>query len=236
MNSSGCFLRVLVRVAGASLALFGASCANVFRAKHKVLVDAISAPGLPKQEASSYRLVAKPSMLNQSQAQVAVIKACVDAALSSKGMFEAPANSAPDVFIEIRYGVDASGRVDPSARETFLQLSGRANPERAVDRATGEEIWDVRVAVLGIAGRMETAMPLLSAVAVDYMGTDTKLETKIDVPQNAPVIAAVRETAIKALEGKPAPVPTGTAPAPASGTGPAPVSNPPPPTAQAGKT
>ncbi len=51
-------------------------------------------------------------------------------------------------------------------------------------------------------------MPLLSAVAADYMATDTKLETKIEIPQNSPEIKVVRETAIKALEAKaPAPKP-----------------------------
>ncbi len=198
-----------------SLALLVAGCTNFFVPKHKVLVDAIAAPGFVKQTTGSYRLVAKKSMVSQVQAQVAVIKACVDAALAAKGLYEAPTNSPPDVFIEVSYGVDVSGRVDPSARETFLQLSGRANPDRQIDRSPGQELWDVRVAVLGIAGRLETAMPLLCAVAADYMGTDTKLETKIDVPQNAPVVAAVRETAIKALETKPATAPAEAPAAPA---------------------
>jgi hypothetical protein len=45
-------------------------------------------------------------------------------------------------------------------------------------------------------------MPLLCAVATTYMATDTHMETKIEIPQNAPMIGAVRETAIKALEAK----------------------------------
>ena len=159
-------------------------------------------------------MLAKKSVVSNVPAQVSVIKACVDAALSTKGMFEAPGSAAPENFIEVAYGVDQTPRVDASARETFIQLSARQNTDKGVDRTTGPEIWDVRVAVLGIAGRMETAMPLLCAVAADYMGTDTKLETKVEIPQNAPTIGAVRETAIKSLElkGSTAPAAGGTPP------------------------
>lgn len=206
-----------------------AACSNPFVVRHKVLVDAIAAPGLQKQTGQSYRLLAKKSVISQVQAQVNVVKACVDAALANYGMYEPPPNVAPDIFIEVGYGVDTSPRVDPASRETFLQLSARANPNRAVDKGTGPEVWDVRVAVLGVAGRIESAMPLLCSVAANYMGTDTKIETKIEIPQNSPNILAVRENAIKALEK--AAAPAGTAPAvsrPAAPTPQTPGSSPPP--------
>jgi hypothetical protein len=209
------FLRPSLRIAGllavATAAGWLTGCGNVFVPKHKVLVDAIAAKG-PVFTASgtSYRLVARPAVVSGTPARVELIKACVDAALGQKGMFEAPSNVPPDIFIEVSYGVDATPRVDASARETFLQMSARTNPGKSLERATGVEIWDVRVAVLGIAGRIETAMPLLSTVAADNLGADTKFETKREVPQNEPAIAAVRSTAIKALEG-------GAAVAPAAG-------------------
>ena len=184
-------------------AMFSAGCGNIFVAKHKVLVDAIAAPGYsPAHSGVSYRLLAKKAVVNQMQAQVPVIKACIDAALAGKGMFEPPSNVAPDIFIEVGYGVDTTPKVDAAARETFLQLTARANTDKSVDRGAGPELWDVRISVLGVAGRMETAMPLLSAVAADYMGTDSKLEKKIEIPQNSPAIVAVRSTAIKNLESK----------------------------------
>jgi len=188
-------------LAAAGAGLLAAGCTNIFVPKHKVLVDSIAAPGLVlNASGTSYRLVAKKSVVSSAQAQVGVIKACVDAALAGKGMFEPPPNAAPELFIEVGYGVDTTPRVDAGARETFLHLSARTNPTKALDRGTGPEVWDVRVAVLGVAGRMETAMPLLSAVAADYMGTDTKLEMRIDIPQNSPNVSAVRTTAIKTLE------------------------------------
>lgn len=179
-----------------------AGCNNIFIPKYRVLVDAIAAPESPAPGGGkSYRLLARKSTVTGQPAQVEVIKACVDAALEGKGMFEAPAGVPPDLFIEVGFGVAATPRVEAGSRETFLQLAARANASRGIDRGTGPEIWDVRVAVLGVSGRMETAMPLLAAVAADHIGRDTKLETKIEVPQNAEVIGSVRAGAIRTLEG-----------------------------------
>lgn len=193
------------------LAMMGLSggCKNPFVPKHKVLVDAISAADAPKPSGLSYRLIAKRSVISQTPVQVPVVKACVDAALSGQGMFEPPANTAPDVFIEVGYGRDNSPRADPSARETFLQLSARANPQRAVDRPSGPELWDVKVSILGAGGSVENAMPLLSAVAANYLATNTRLEAKVEIPQNSPMVEAVRSSAIKALESRNPDAPAG---------------------------
>ncbi len=154
----------------------------------------------------------KKTTLTQVRVDVKVVEACLDAALLGTGMFKAPPNVVPDLFIEVGYGTDMAGRSDPSGRETFLQLSARDNPGRLLDKANGAEQWDVRVAVLGLAGRVEAAMPLLTAVAAAHLATNTHMETKIDIPQNAPMINSVRETAIKTLEGgTPVPDATGTA-------------------------
>lgn len=211
MKPTSCLSRLLLCAVLAIAAGLTPGCGNVFVTKHKVLVDAIAAPGAVKPSGQSYRLLAKKAMVNNATMQVPVVKACIDAALVTVGMFDAPANVAPDVFIEVNYGTDSGPRADPASRETFLQLSGRANPDRLLDRSTGPELWDVRVGVMGVAGRPESAMPLLASVAVNYIATDTKAEAKVDIPQNAPSIAAVRETAIRALENKATP-PVGEAP------------------------
>ena len=223
MNPSGCFSRILAWAISILMVLGCVGCGNIFITKHKVLVDAICAPGVEKPSGKSYRLLAKKTVVNQAQVQIPVVKACVDAALSGLGMFEPPANVAPDLFIEVGYGTDTSGRLDPAARETYLQLSARENASHTVDRGTGPEVWDVRVAVLGIAGRVESAMPLLCAVAANYIATDTHIETKVDIPQNSPMIVAVRENAIKSLEAK-APA---AAPPPGDTATPSPPSPPP---------
>jgi hypothetical protein len=117
-------------------------------------------------------------------------------------MFEAPEKVAPDFFIEVTYGMDTASRVDPMSRESFLQLSARANPDRLIDRARGPEVWDVRTSIQGLTGRFESAMPLLATMASTYAGTDTHVEVPVDVPQNSPVVASVRETAVKELDAK----------------------------------
>lgn len=206
MNPTPRVLRLVVLI-GAGVGLAVSGCQNIFTPKHKVLVDSISAPGAVKPAGQSYRLVAKKSVVNQTPVQVQVVKACIDAALGGVGMFEAPPNVPPDLIIEVGFGQDSTPRVDPSARETYIQLSARANPLQSLERATGQELWDVKVAVLGVAGRIETAMPLLTSVAANYIATDTRAETRIDIPQNSPSIAAVRDTAIKALDAKQAPPP-----------------------------
>lgn len=217
MNATAfiCRMRPAVWLLTIGAVLLGGGCA-VLAPKHRVLVDAIAAPGVVKPNGKSYRLVAKKSTVAQSQMQVAVVKACIDAALVGAGMFEAPAIAAPDYFIEVGFGTHTGGRVDPSARETFLQLSARDNPTQGINTGTGQELWDVRVAVFGVSGAVESVMPLLAAVAAQNVASDSRFETRLDVPKNAPHVAAVRETAVKSLEAVAVPPPSGTSAAPPS--------------------
>jgi hypothetical protein len=184
--------------------LLGAGCSNPFIPKYKVLVDSIASPEAKKPAGQSYRLVIRPALANQTPIQVPVVAACVTSALGGVGLFEAPVGVPSDLVIELSFGTDASARVEAIARETYLQLSARTNPERSLEKSTGPEVWDVRVAVLGLnpGSSIESAMPLLSSVAVNYLASDTHVETEIDIPQNSPTIAAVREGALKTLEAK----------------------------------
>jgi len=187
---------------GLGAALLGGGCKDFLVAKHKVIVDAISAPGAPKPAGQSYRLVAKKSVVAASQVKLPVVKACLDAALVHQGLYEAPANVPSDIFIEINYGMDAASKIDPASREGFLELSARANHNRTLEPSNGEEVWNVRTAIAGLAGPLESAMPLLAAVGVSYAGMDTHAEAAVMVPENEPAVIDVRETAIKALSGK----------------------------------
>src|SRR5688572_27026063 len=94
-RTTGCFSRTLACCLGAAVLLSAPGCGNLFTPKHKVLVDSIAAPGITKPTGISYRLLAKKSVVSNVPAQVSVIKACVDAALSTKGMFEAPSSAPP---------------------------------------------------------------------------------------------------------------------------------------------
>lgn len=202
-------LRLAVGALGAGLALLGGGCIGMLMPKHRVLVDAIAAPGVAKPAGQSYRLVAKPTMIAQSRMQLDVVVACIDAGLVGAGMFEAPPTVAPDLFVEVSFGTQTGGRIDPAARETFLQLSARDNPTKAIGSGRGQELWDVRVAVFGVQGAVETVMPLLASVAAQNVASDSRFETRMDVRKNSPEERIVRETAVKSLEAMaPRPPPT----------------------------
>lgn len=195
-------------------------CGNFLVPKHKVTVDAICAAGVEKPAGKSFRLVAKKSVLAQAPMNIGVISACVSAALAHAGMFEAPAIAPPDILIEVTCGQENAPRVNPGARETYLELSARPNKGRAMESSPEPEIWNVRVSIEGLSGRVESAMPLLSAVASSYTAMDTRFQTMIEVPQNNASIAAVRAAALQTLEAKATTGPGvsgGTAPGSAAG-------------------
>ena len=48
---------------------------------------------------------------------------------------------------------------------------------------------------------------MTATVASERIGTDSKLETNIEIPQSSPAVKAVREGAITTLEGKRGAVP-----------------------------
>lgn len=189
-------------VAAFAVLLLAAGCQNVFVPKYRVFVDAIARPDAPAPAGQSYRLVAKRSMVSNMPVQIPVLKACVDAALQSRGLYEPPANVPPDLVIEVTYGRDTAPRALAAMRETYLQLSARGNQEKTIDKGTGPEWWDVRVAVLGVSGSIETAFPLLCSVAAEHMATNTGFELKIEVPQNSPAVAAVRTAALRTLDAQ----------------------------------
>lgn len=198
-------LRGLALITAISMAWVTSGCGNIFTPKHKVTVDAICAAGVPKPAGQSFRLVAKRSNLGLGQVNIGVLSACVSAALAHAGMYEAPVAVAPDLVIEVSCGQESGTRADPGSRETYLDLSARPNTAKAMQRTADPEIWNVRVSIQGLSGRIETSMPLLAAVAASYTAADTRFQTQIEVPQNDASITAVREAALKTLEAKATP-------------------------------
>lgn len=204
--------RGLALMAAVSVAWMTSGCGNIFTPKHKVTVDAICAAGIPKPAGQSFRLVAKRSALGMGQVNVGVLSACVTAALAHAGMYEAPATVVPDLLVEVSCGQESGTRADPGSRETYLELSARPNTAKALDRSADPEIWNVRVSIHGLSGRIETSMPLLAAVAAGYTAADTRFQTQIEVPQNNASITAVREAALRTIDAKAAVPATGVVP------------------------
>ena len=201
MSSKPYFPRSAALVAAGAVALVAVSgCIDILAKKQNVIVDAISAADVPKPSGQSYRLFVRHAVPGSIPVQLPVVAACVDAALVGQGMFEAPPRVPPDVFIEVGFGTDSTPRIDLASRETFLQLVARENPGRSLDGPTGREVWDVRVSVFGMRGRIESAMPMLSAVAASNIATNSHQETETKIRENSPLVVSVREAAVEALE------------------------------------
>ncbi|MBL9207555.1 MAG: hypothetical protein JNN01_20910 [Opitutaceae bacterium] len=180
-----------------------AGCTGVLATKQRVFVDAITAPPEPPKEGgTSYRLLAKKSVVSGQPVHVPAVIACVNAALAGKGLYEAPANTPADLFIEVSYGRNMLPREVPHANEAYLQLTARKNIARSLEPTTVEEVWDVKVAVPGVTGRMEVALPLLAAVASEHIGADTQYEVPVDVLKKSPVVESVLLNAQKAIRAQ----------------------------------
>lgn len=191
--------RPAVFLSAAALMLGG--CNSIFTASRPVTVDAIAVTGPALPAGQSYKLVARRGMLASTEVNLAVIVACVNAALTGKGLYEAPASVAPDMFVDVSYGAVPSPSGDPDDREVFLHLVAAANPARVLDPVTEtDELWDVRVGVTGIEAKIETAMPLLASTLTGYIGADTHAAVTLKLPLETPAVAAVRERALKALK------------------------------------
>lgn len=211
--TSSCVVRLALGLVAAGLLALLAGCAAL-APKHRILVDAITSPGALKPSGQSYRLllVERGGAGTRYAMAKHLVEACVNSSLSTVGMFEAPANAAPDVFITATYGVDGAARSDPHGREAFLQLSGRSNPDKSLTvTKSSPEIWDVRAGFMSGTTNPVASMPMLAATAVNYIATDTKVETRVEVAQNAPNVQQIREAAIKRIEAAGGNVPPATA-------------------------
>lgn len=202
MKLTSCVVRVTLGFALAALVALAAGCASL-APKYRILIDSITSPGAAKPSGQSYRLllVERGGAGTRYAMAKHLVEACVHSSLGTVGMFEAPPNAAPDVFVTATYGVDGAARTDPRGRETFLQLSGRANPERSFTvTKSAPEIWDVRAGFMSGTTNPVSAMPMLAATAVNYIATDTRYETRVEVAQDAPNVKQIREAAIKRVE------------------------------------
>lgn len=202
MKLTSCVLRLTLGLGLAGLVALSSGCAAL-APKHRILVDAITSPGAAKPSGQSYRLllVERGGAGTRYAMAKHLVEACVNASLGTVGMFEAPASAAPDVFITATYGVEGAARSDPHGREAFLQLSGRSNPDGSLTvTKSSPEIWDVRAGFMSGTTNPVGSMPMLAATAVNYIATDTRVETRVEVAQDAPNVKQIREAAIKRIE------------------------------------
>ena len=160
----------------------------------RVGVDAISSPSAAG--AQSFKLVPKYPGSVQGPDVHAYAIAAIKASLETKGMFESPKGTRPEMLVEFDYGV---GHTVPlldgtPVVEKFLHISARRYEEKnPAGRNRGEELWDVRTTLVSPSASVEHALPLLAAVAVDYIGRDTHAEQTVKIPRNSPTVQHVKE-------------------------------------------
>lgn len=157
----------------------------------QVGVDAITAQ--PDTAGLSYRLLTKEANAYQDPAAHKLIEACVISALRSRGMFQAPANTRPDLLIEIDYGVGNSIRINgfgSATQEIYLALSARQNPGNSPTR--GAEVWNVRTSINEETSKLIVIMPVLASVAADYAGTETVFKQNLKVSDQSDGVVLVR--------------------------------------------
>lgn len=173
--------------------LLTVSCAS-FKSYRPVTVDAISDPTVPA--AQSYRIILKRPTPGQEAAVQNMAIAVAHVALTSKGMYEAVPNAVPDILIEVDYGLGNSIPLPdgPPVIEKFIQLSGRLYREDASPRGRGEEIWNVRASIAEPGMNIAGTLPIIAAVAAEYIASDTGGEQTIKVTEDSPLVARFRST------------------------------------------
>lgn len=190
MNSFPRISRILVPCLGAALLGLGAGCADFgFPRSHDVAVDAITAQ--PGAGGTSFQFGARTAPRDASQHGRAL--ACVEAALANKGMYEAPPKAVADMIITVDYGIGNRIPVlnGPPELEKYLHLSARKII--GGDALKTEELWNVRVTTTAADLNLETSLPLLAAVAADYVGVDTQSEKTVSIPGDSVAVAKIAE-------------------------------------------
>ncbi len=181
----------MVALLCAGLAGLGAGCQSLRSTYFNVGVDAITAQ--PDTAGLSYRLLTKEANAYQDPAAHKLIEACVIAALASRGLYQAPDNTRPDLLIEIDYGVGTSIRLSGhgnATHEIYLSLSARMNPGDTLAR--GPEVWNVRTSINEETSKLIVIMPVLASVAADYAGIETINKQTLRVSDQSPGVVLVR--------------------------------------------
>lgn len=174
---------------------------------HHVKIDAINDP--QKAMGSSYRLKLRDPSGSLSDSVAAEAESRIRDALAARGLFEAPAGTAPDMVIDAEYGIgpgqmkivyqprDSMGPIygGPSPGgakpimvfEKFIKLSAReataddVTPPKGRSAHRGEEIWSLHVSVEDPKRDLEPYLEVLASSAVDYIGANTGAEKYVDV-------------------------------------------------------
>jgi hypothetical protein len=162
----------------------GVGCSTTYRFK----VDAVQG-GVAAEEARSFRLASADPESVDGDPATERLAGHVRTALSSKGLFEAPQGTEPDMHVEFDFGVDVGGReVETMVWETtdgyeyrrrtvvvhdkFLRITAR-EPAEGEGAGGGRELWSVYVTNEDAETDPDRYALLLVSVAMDAIGVQT---------------------------------------------------------------
>jgi hypothetical protein len=172
-----------------------------FAANHEIKLEALCFPAAARGPFFSYRIAAAPGTLNREGAQADALRH-VRTALSGHGLFEAPAGVAPDLAIEVAYGlggaqteiqtrtvaVPAPPLGDPSFGTnpvTTIPVYSRVTvfPKHLMISArtarSAENVWRIQASLANGNRRLEAALPVLAAAIMNVVGYDTHGTTRL---------------------------------------------------------
>lgn len=170
----------------------------------RITIDAISDPSKPL--GLSYRLELRDATGGVEKELLAETDKQVRAALASRGLYEAPAGTTPDMNIACEYGVAPphikiiySPSATPSilgstpysqgsskplvVYEKYLKLSAREPTEVPPGTVAkpGNELWSVNAVIEDPKKDLTPYVAVLAAACIDYIGRNSPQELELEI-------------------------------------------------------
>ena len=184
-----------------------AGCAT----NYMVEVDALKSSNV-EEPYESFHIVSADPEIDREVPQFEAVSKYLKAALSGKGMYEAPDGETADLIIEVSFGigdpeiefeeisVPADGYpgmyvltevVPITIYGKFLRISARDNKE--IDQLESlEEVWHLYISARDKSSDLEKYLPLLVAAGQDFMGQETKGQVRVKIKDESDAVVFIK--------------------------------------------
>jgi len=178
---------------------------------YKVKVDALKSSNV-EEPYESFHIVSADPEIDRKVPQFETVSNYLKAALSGKGMYEAPDGEKADLIIEVSFGigdpeiefeevsVPADGYpgmyvltevVPITIYGKFLRISARDNKE--IDQLESlEEVWHLYISARDQSSDLEKYLPLLVAAGQDFMGQETKGQVRVKIKDESDAVVFIK--------------------------------------------
>ena len=184
-----------------------AGCAT----NYMVEVDALKSSNV-EELYESFHIVSADPEIDREVPQFEAVSKYLKAALSGKGMYEAPDGETADLIIEVSFGigdpeiefeeisVPADGYpgmyvltevVPITIYGKFLRISARDNKE--IDQLESlEEVWHLYISARDKSSDLEKYLSLLVAAGQDFMGQETKGQVRVKIKDESDAVVFIK--------------------------------------------